>query len=486
MVIQFFSGIAKKENSTARPSAVANRLSLTGILKEPCSVLAPVVKIERLSNDVNPCIYTYAVIDNFRRYYFVEDWVWADGLWEVHMKEDVLATWRDVIGAQTEYILRTDSTTDYNGDVIDTTYPATTEASFIVQENANPFTPAAIASGVYIVGIVSGHHNNAVGAITYYAMTSDQFGDLKSYLFSNNNLTAMGITDSQGVPLVSDMSTQILKTLYNPYQYIVSCIWLPIDLTDIPNKTAVTTIEIGWWPYTLSGYVLTAPTTIITENDMSLPIHPQYQRGAYLSYAPYTKRTVQGRFGSVVLDTVIFRPADRLGIRYNIDLITGQCRTVFERKNTGLIEYITERDFLLGVPIQLAQVGIDYLGTVATAVSTSAQASGQLMRLDVGGAIATEVSGLYSALKTAMPQLETSGNNGSFLSASNMTKMITIFYRIVDEDIEHRGRPLCELRQINTLSGFILCAEGDIDINCFDNEREAIKKYLTTGFFWEV
>ena len=89
---------------------------------------------------------------------------------------------------------------------------------------------------------MSGHHNDAVGAITYYAMTSDQFGDLKSYLFSNNNLTAMGITDSQGVPLVSDMSTQILKTLYNPYQYIISCIWLPITLTDIPNKTAVTTI----------------------------------------------------------------------------------------------------------------------------------------------------------------------------------------------------------------------------------------------------
>jgi phosphate/sulfate permease len=102
-----------------------------------------------------------------------------------------------------------------------------------------------------------------------------------------------------------------------------------------------------------------------------------------------------------------------------------------------------------------------------------------------GGQIAGGASGIYNTLQTAMPQVETGGSNGSFLAPVNNTHMVEQFYKIVDEDIAHRGRPLCELRQLNTLSGFILCAEGEIDISCYDNERKEISRYLTEGFFWE-
>ena len=107
------------------------------------------------------------------------------------------------------------------------------------------------------------------------------------------------------------------------------------------------------------------------------------------------------------------------------------------------------------------------------------------MSLNVGGAISTVANGIYNTLQAQMPQLETNGSNGSFLCSHTVTKMESIFYKIVDEDIVHKGRPLCELRRIDTLSGFILCAEGDLDLNCYDDERKAISKYLTTGFFWE-
>ena len=103
----------------------------------------------------------------------------------------------------------------------------------------------------------------------------------------------------------------------------------------------------------------------------------------------------------------------------------------------------------------------------------------------ITGAIAGVANGIYNTLQSAMPQVETSGQNGSFLAPVNNTHVVEQFYKIVDEDISHRGRPLCELRQLNTLSGFILCAEGDIDISCYDNERKEIIRYLTEGFFWE-
>lgn len=492
MIIQFFSGFEKKENSTKRPSGTVD-MSLTGFLKEPCSLMNPVIKIERLANDVCPCGYTYAIIPDFQRFYFVEDWVWADGLWEVHLKEDVLGTWKNAIGTQTEYVLRTDSTTDFNGEISDSTYPATTDYD-VYSYYASTVFPSAIADGCYIVGIISGTNVNAVGAITYYAMTSAEFGALKDMLFSDDNLDIMGIIDtstSPPTPLITDLSPEILKTLYNPFQYIASCTWMPFPKTAIPSRTPLSAIKIGWWGYALSGDRIYAQTADFKES-LAIHSHPQAStRGKYLSYAPYSRRTLIGRFGTVALDSSYFNSGDIVGIAYTVDLITGQCRTVIQREyyvpeeQDWYVDGIAEKSFLLGVPIQLAQVGVDYIGTVSTALGGVSGIVNNAVRLDVTGTIASVASGIYNTLQSAMPQVETSGSNGSFISPEARTELLEQFVKIVDEDIHHRGRPLCELRQLDTLSGFIMCAEGDIDISCYDNERLAIKNYLTSGFFWE-
>lgn len=265
--------------------------------------------------------------------------------------------------------------------------------------------------------------------------------------------------------------------------------WMPFEKTAIPTRTPLSAIKIGWWGYALSGDRLYAQTIEFQET-LPIHIHPQStSRGKYLNYAPYTRRTLIGRFGTVAIDGAYFNAPDRVGISYMVDLITGQCRTTIDRLHTegGTLygDVIAERTFLLGVPIQLAQVGVDYLGTVTTALGGVSGIVNNATKLDVAGTIASVASGIYNTLQSAMPQVETSGANGSFISPETRTELLEHFAKIVDEDIHHRGRPLCELRQLNTLSGFILCAEGDIDINCYDNERLAIKNYLTNGFFWE-
>ena len=487
--LNLYKQFAKKENSTKRPDANTLTLGLQGILKEPCSIMTPVVKIERLTLDAMPFDYTYARWVEADRYYFIEDWVWQDGLWEVHMKEDVLATFKTQIGAETEYVLRTDSTTNFNTDISDTTYPTTTDIVTETIVGNNIFT-SDITVGCYIVGIISGGSTDAVGAITYFLMTSSQFGALKDKLFSDDNLEIMGIIDAQGQTLVQDLSQEVLKTMYNPYQYIASCMWFPFPESLITNKTSVSSIKIGWWDYPLSGYRLYAQTVEVAEQPIQFTQHPQATtRGNYLNYAPYSKRTLVGRFGTVAIDSANYRVGDTIDVRYIIDLVTGQCRTHIGRLHStgGVNQYdlMAERQFLLGVPIQIAQVGTDYLGTVVTAVSATAETVSKATRLDIGGAISSGVTGIYNTLQSAMPQLETSGANGSFLSAGFATHSITQFFKIVDEDIHHRGRPLCELRQLNTLTGFIMCAEGELDLSCYDNERKEIVKYLTTGFFWE-
>ena len=495
--LNLYKQFAKKENSTKQPTNQTLTLGIQGILKEPCSIMTPVVKIERLTSDAMPFDYTYAKWVEAGRFYFIEDWVWQDGLWEVHMKEDVLATFKTQIGAETEYVLRTDSTTNFNGEIIDTTYPATTDIVTNSYSLPNIFT-TDITVGCYIVGIISGGQQNAVGAISYYAMDSSQFGALKNKLFSNDNLEIMGIIDSGGQALVTDLSQEVLKTLYNPYQYIVSCIWFPFGKNAITTKTTVSAIKIGWWEYPLSGDRLYAQTLEIGNEQFSITAHPQASRGSYLNYSPYTKRTLIGRFGTVAVDNSCFVVGNKINISYMVDLITGQCYTRIAVRNESVNppaeKLIAERNFLLGVPIQIAQVGTDYLGTAVQAIGAVQSGIGGMWKGfassgtiggAIGGAIAGAASGIYNTLETAMPQVETGGQNGSFLAPVNNTHVVEQFFQIVDEDIHHRGRPLCELKQLNTLSGFILCAEGELDISCYDNERKEIVKHLTSGFFWE-
>ena len=484
-----YEGFEKKENSTKRPSTGTTRY-IQGILKEPCSIMTPVIKIERLPADAIPGSYTYARWVQADRYYFIEDWVWVNGLWEVHMKEDVLATFKTEIGNNTEYVLRTDSTTDFNGEITDTVYPATTDVVTESYSLTNIFT-TDLTVGCYIVGIISGGNSQAVGAVSYYAMTSSQFGALKNKLFSNDNLEIMGIIDSGGQALITDLSQEVLKTMYNPYQYIVSCMWFPFGVSAIPSSSPVTSIKIGWWDYSLSGNRLYAQTFELGNEQFTVRAHPQASRGSYLNYAPYTRMTLIGRFGAVPIDTTMFSPGNEIIISYMIDLITGQCYTKLSKRIGTAVDLFAERNFLIGVPIQIAQVGTDYLGTAVSAINTIPQIMGGAIsgiasgKGAIMGAIAGGASGIYNTLQSAMPQVETGGQNGSFLAPVNNTHMIVQFYKIVDEDISHRGRPLCELRQLNTLSGFILCAEGEIDISCYDNERKEIVRYLTDGFFWE-
>ena len=497
MQILLYSGFAKKENSTKVPLTSGATRTVTGYLIEPCSIMTPALKIERFPSDASPQAFTYAYIGEFSRWYFIEDWVWANGLWEVHMKEDVLASFKTEIGNSTEYILRTDSTTDFNGEITDTTYPATTDIVTNTLVLSNIFT-TDLTVGCYIVGIISGGNSQAVGAISYYAMTSTEFGALKNKLFSDDNLEIMGIIDAGGQTLVQDLSQEVLKTLYNPYQYIASCMWFPFGKNAITSTTSVSTIKIGWWDYPLSGSLLYAQTIELGNETVGFTHHPQYTRGTYLDHAPYTRRSLVGRFGTIPLDSAYFTYGNQCYISYLIDLITGQCITKIAIRdalspNPSLEKLIAERQFLIGVPIQIAQVGTDYLGTAVSAISTAGSiltGAGQgLVTGGLPGAIAGGIvngaNGLYNTLQSAMPQVETGGSNGSFLSPVNNTHMIEQFYTIVDEDIAHRGRPLCELRQLNTLTGFILCAEGELDISCYDNERKEINRYLTTGFFWE-
>lgn len=492
MKIRLYLGFEKKKNSTQIPDNTVDYIDLDGTLKEDCSTLNPRVRILRTISDLVPDTYNYAYILAFGRYYFITDCVWSEPFWEISMAVDVLASWKTQIGLESHYVLRTNSSTNnFDPLITDTMYPTSNDYATVHNVMVNNNFAPTINGGCYIVGIISSETQNAVGAISYYAMSSTEFGTLKTTLFSNDNLYKMGIVDSSYQAIVTDMSPEILKTMYNPYQYIASCMWFPIAASDL-GGTNQTGINIGWWPYSnLTGRRLYAQSKdYLNSEQTTVPTHPQAStRGTYLNYSPYTRITLSGRFGTIALDPSYLKPGYTINIGYYIDIISGQCRAHISAwdpdESLPVVIPLADRIFQIGVPIQIAQVGIDYLGSALTAVDAAGSAIDNLVHLNIGGAVSAAAHGIYNTLQASMPQVETSGANGSFLSPFSLTHIVFHYYKIVDEDINHRGRPLCQIRTLNTLTGYILCSDGEISVPCLDSEKEMISDYLTSGFFWE-
>lgn len=456
----------KRENSTARPLTPVESLQCN--LKEPCSIISPVVKLN-LFKTSSPALINYAYIPEFRRYYFITNWSYSGGLWYAAMQVDALASWREAIGASELYVLR--SSARFNGAVTDMKYPTTANVALSTITGENPWA-TTFDTGKYVVGIINGDAGN-VGAVSYYVFTPGEFGALKAVL--------MGNTGYLNVP-IEQIPEEALKVQFNPFQYVASVMWFPFNP---PEGGRVDGIQFGWWTLDgVSGARLGQAADIVT-CQLSIPKHPQVARGTYLNLSPYSRYTLNMRpFGTLALDASALAGSSTLYVTIYVDCITGT-GTLYASPNSGLTDVVAITQAQVGVPIQLAQIARDYLGVAATSIGAGGAAMGQFLTGNVAGAISTAVSGIASTVAAAIPQMQTSGGNGSISDFIQPPRLYCEFYKLVSENNADVGRPLCEVVRLDTIPGFIMVSDADISLPATADENRAIKEYMKGGFFYE-
>lgn len=80
----------------------------------------------------------------------------------------------------------------------------------------------------------------------------------------------------------------------------------------------------------------------------------------------------------------------------------------------------------------------------------------------------------------------TVGSTGGFASLMETVYIQWYFQRITEQDPEHYGYPCCKKVRINSLSGFVLCANADSFVaNCTPAERQAVMGIMEAGFYYE-
>ena len=491
MQIVFYTGFEKRVNSTKKPDSTVNIVSYTGEMRYPFTIENPVFQLKGIPHDVAPANLTYAYISKLSRYYFVREWRWVDGLWECSLAEDYLASWKDDIGATEAYVLR--SASEYNGEVVDRFYPVTTDFVTGAVTMQSTYAHKTPTDGCYVLGILGRLNystSQAGGAVTYYVMTPTQMQNLMRYLLSDDFIDAAGFP--MQMTTLQQLAHTTAKAFMKPIDYIISCNWFPVNLAH-GNLVGITIGAYDIDTNRAQGYYL--DTVWYTEHVYGqIPNHPQAEtRGSYLNHAPYTRITVNiPLFGSIPVDDSFINAGDYIHGEIKVDPVTGKGMLRLTKSTSSSISthspIIYEANAMVGVPIQLAQIGTDFVGVASTALQSASSVAGNIASGGATGLLNTAesaFSGISDALTSIIPQMRTEGLSGSFVAYDLDAKMTIQWFNVTEEDNDEFGRPLCEVRQIDTLTGFIKCADAHIEFPCLLPEKEAVLKYLLSGFFWE-
>ena len=486
MNISFYT-FSKKANSTKKPIGIpetiynCNFLDSTDVVHPSIALVVP----------AKPTAFNYAYIEDLKRYYFINSWEFVGGRWIAKMTVDALASWKTEIGNLSMYVER--SSHDYDLTVIDNMYPTRDFPTIVKQTVTLPWLISVFdARGTYILGVRSSEFG--IGSITYYIMSETDMLVLKNILFTDISWAS--------IP-AEEISEGLSKVLFDPMQYIVSCVWLPFTVTSTdPTHGA---IKFGWWTltsgtyqemdssgslvtktHTFDVYKLLNPVREFKTDSNGKPLfkftignHPQVSRGRYLNSAPYTSHKLYfPPFGEYNIDARLVGGLDSIVVDVTVDCTTGEALAhVWGYLFDGKVQHLTVMQTRFGADINISSNGVNK-GFVSGLLGGATK----LMFGDVRGAF----SSIGDAMSQPMQQTESVGNNGSFAwMFENTAYFISNYYTLVDENLSHNGRPLCAERALKNIPGYIKCTESEIEIPCTSTELAMISDDMVGGFFYE-
>ena len=491
MQIQFGTS-SKRVNSTFIP-AMSRTYNCT--LKRPCTIETPVVDMSDFN--IN---YNVAYIPDFGRYYFVTDIESiSNSITRYHLSVDSLASFKQAILGSTVYVERSQnkySNLLYDGAVthLDDTPAILTQQfqfSHIVNRDIDPDN-----WGCYILQTIAPGTAASIGAGTCtYAMTSSQLAALITNIFDSSQYGTT-VTDE-------------VKTYFNPFQYIVSCQWVPVEITALIAGNLPTNIKFGWWTSTAQG-ILIPKLNVVCVADIVLP--------AAVDWTDYNADWHRMDLyipgcGTVEIDPVY--TGQTLTCQLQLDVLTGSCVADVKTADNDMVLSISGQ---LGVSIQLSQLSADTTnlmstalfspkpngivsgltggqytswGDVFTAAITSGASAGAASAFSAAmSAVPIVGNRVNEAVKNAMqPQTAVCGTNGNmtYLLTHLKARLTNRKYSVYETHIENTyGKPCRRNYVLSECTGFTLCNNAAITIpGATAKEKASVKNYLEGGFWIE-
>lgn len=455
---------SKRLNSTKNPPS-AGGLTVQAVLKDNTSIIRPELEVVE-----NVTTYNYAYIPAFSRYYFVQDVIWEKGIWRIVLSEDVLATYKTVIGDTTAYILR--CATFQDPTIIDSLYPTVVGVENASNVGSWDWVNPDLDKGTYVVGLVN-NNDTVAGGVAYYALTGAEMAAFRAYMLGS----------IQSWDQITDFAGDVAKAFIDPFQYVVSCLWFPVP---VPAEEGATPLGFGFWSTpTLTGHKLISTTSAQTLT-LKRPKRPHNEDLVYLRYPPFAEYyALADPWGVIPLDGN--KIVDDVLFTATFDFVTGKGILRIESRvgeDTQNYRLLYEGQTQVGVTIQLSNVTFNYekqYSGLSGALSTAWNG------LVSGLAGAFSGSGIASSIEASNSILNTTGTN-SGMAAIGLGHFVALkanYFSQVAYDKADNGSPLCQHRKISDCTGYVKVENGAINFSATEPEKKMVKEFLEGGFYYE-
>lgn len=433
----------KRVNSTKIPTLSE---TATCVLKSGTSIESPTFILQ----GVEPFDWNVAYCETFGRYYFINDVTYAESTYEISCMCDYLASYKDEILSNTQYVTRSSSL--FNKYLSDTLYP-TSASTTIVQAITNDFGFSDAGS---IILTTAGKDGNA-----FHALSSAQFSALCNYLYSSTFIDAL--TDWTKIGEV------ITKQVFNTQDYIISACWVPVSIGGGNDS-----ISLG--PITGCGTGTAISNGCIWGNVVSVkaPNHPQVENFDYRNVEPFSKYSLSIPYiGTIPIDGSFIEKDRNIYIGMLMDINGNISSSVFNSQ--GLFGY--------------------YFGCAGANVGFSSRSSnggGNIVE-GIGGLVSSAItgnglgaaSGVLSLVGGLVSSTVTSSGSSGCVAQENYCTLTCRFSTQTAIDINHFGRPLCSPTSLSGLTGFVKCESAAVICSATENGKVIINDFLNGGMFIE-
>ena len=454
----------KKKNSTMRPDAQHAEL-LDGTFEKGQDICNPVIRIVT-SGTLGS--YNYAFIHELDdRYFFVNKIVSvAQGVTDLYLEVDPLATYKDEILKQDFYVSR--SSSNYDERLIDKLYPTAPGYSYGIK--STDWIQSGYFSPNYIIGVI-GKNSTGGNPVNYYIITRSNLNALMQWLFNASNFS-------------TEISDEVVKTFFNPSQYIVSCTKLPFDYTGGGTSGK---LSLGWFDTDIDVTVPLRTFMELPTITIEIPQPPGVTAARdFRHFSPYAMYKVYIPYiGMVEIDSQMLIDSTNIRVDGVLDIPTGSIMVKVFANETNIL--ITTLEGNACTPIAIAQNRIDFGVMSASAMITSG-ISNVIPNSGDWGTFKDALKSVGDAVLASNNQISTKGAQGNQGQQFFITAVLCIGYFrvIVNRDLKDFGAPLLKNVKLNTLTGYCEVINAHFfSTQATEPERDAVNSYLEGGFYIE-
>ena len=187
----------------------------------------------------------------------------------------------------------------------------------------------------------------------------------------------------------------------------------------------------------------------------------------------------------VELDPAAISHHENMRLRVTLDARTAEIMLEVQVYNVPAdMRTIYRATSSFGVPVPVSNVITPgYSDLRATQSILGGLAS--LAQGNIGAAVDKFGAAIGGAVEGSIPHVSSIGGPGSTAKLDGFPKLYVTHWRVSPDDLQGKGRPLCDMRTISTIPGYIQGDPDELEIPCTSTELEIIREHVRNGFHYQ-